>query len=153
MSTVTIKELTEKYLINTYGERPVAFVRGSGTSVWDAEGNEYLDLYGGHCVVSIGHCHPGWVEAIAAQASSLGFYSNVVSNDTRAAFQRRLVDFAPEPMAADWRSGEPQTTGRPADRPSSPAARAGSSPTTSVERRRSGSFSRSRPTRRRSWGS
>jgi acetylornithine/succinyldiaminopimelate/putrescine aminotransferase len=76
----------------------VAFVRGKGCTVWDANGNEYLDLYGGHCVASLGHSHPHWALRVAHQAETLGFYSNVAYNDVRAAFHARLVQFAPAHM-------------------------------------------------------
>ena len=53
---------------------PVEPVRGSGSYVYDAAGTEYLDLYGGHAVISIGHAHPHYVRMISEQAARLGFY-------------------------------------------------------------------------------
>lgn len=61
-----------------YQLMPIELVRGSGCTVWDSTGKEYLDLYGGHAVISIGHAHPEWSAAIATQASTLGYYSNSV---------------------------------------------------------------------------
>jgi acetylornithine/N-succinyldiaminopimelate aminotransferase len=61
-----------------YGLLPIELVRAAGTRVWDADGKEYLDLYGGHAVISIGHGHAQWADAIAQQASTLGYYSNSV---------------------------------------------------------------------------
>lgn len=66
----------------------IEIVKGKGCHVWDKEGNEYLDLYGGHAVISIGHSHPTYVKAITEQVSNLGFYSNSVINS----LQQRLAD-------------------------------------------------------------
>ena len=51
----------------------VEIVRGRGCNVWDADGNKYLDLYGGHAVISIGHCHPHYIECVSRQLNRLGF--------------------------------------------------------------------------------
>lgn len=67
-------------LFDVYSLFDVTPVKASGCTVWDSEGREYLDLYGGHAVISAGHCHPHYVEAIARQAARLGFYSNSVQN-------------------------------------------------------------------------
>ena len=64
--------------------------RGAGCHVWDSNGQEYLDLYGGHAVISVGHAHPRYVEAISAQVSKLGFYSNSVQNPLQGKLARRL---------------------------------------------------------------
>ncbi|MDZ4859945.1 MAG: aspartate aminotransferase family protein [Candidatus Hydrogenedentes bacterium] len=77
MKTVEIKSLTESHIINTYGLRNLAFVRGKGTSLWDAEGNEYLDFFGGIAVTALGHCHPKVTDAIAKQAATLVHVSNL----------------------------------------------------------------------------
>lgn len=77
MKTDEIKSLTESHIINTYGSRSIAFVRGQGTSLWDAEGNEYLDFFGGIAVAALGHCHPKVTEAIAKQAATLVHVSNL----------------------------------------------------------------------------
>ena len=55
-------------------------VKGSDTTLWDKDGNIYTDLYGGHAVISVGHCHPHYVKKVQEQASTLGFYSNAVQN-------------------------------------------------------------------------
>ena len=68
----------------------IDIVRGKGCHVYDSEGQEYLDLYGGHAVISIGHCHPHYVEALSRQAATLGFYSNSVVNDLQVQFAHRL---------------------------------------------------------------
>ena len=67
-------------LYDVYPLFDVNIVKGNGCKVWDANGTEYLDLYGGHAVISIGHCHPRYVEAVSRQVSTLGFYSNSVVN-------------------------------------------------------------------------
>ena len=58
--------------------------------MWDDKGQEYLDLYGGHAVISIGHCHPHYVEMMTAQLGKLGFYSNSVINDLQRQLAKRL---------------------------------------------------------------
>lgn len=67
-------------LYNVYPLFNVNIVKGKGCKVWDDKGIEYLDLYGGHAVISIGHCHPHYTEAIERQVAELGFYSNSVIN-------------------------------------------------------------------------
>ena len=74
-------------LFNVYTLYPVEPVRGSGSRVYDAAGTEYLDLYGGHAVISIGHAHPHYVAALQEQVARLGFYSNSVENS----LQQRLA--------------------------------------------------------------
>ena len=63
---------------DVYPLNPIAIVKAQGSTVWDAEGNEYLDLYGGHAVISIGHTHPHYVKRITDQLGKIGFYSNSV---------------------------------------------------------------------------
>jgi acetylornithine aminotransferase len=65
-------------------------VKGRGCQVWDEQGQEYLDLYGGHAVISIGHSHPHYTEAISRQVSQLGFYSNSVINTLQQQLAARL---------------------------------------------------------------
>ena len=74
-------------LFNVYSLYPVEPVRGKGCFVYDGAGTEYLDLYGGHAVISIGHAHPAYVKALSEQGARLGFYSNSVGNS----LQRRLA--------------------------------------------------------------
>lgn len=68
----------------------IEIAKGLGCHVWDTHGTEYLDLYGGHAVISIGHCHPHYVEAISQQAATLGFYSNSVENSLQVRLAERL---------------------------------------------------------------
>mgnify|MGYP001021179315 CR=1 FL=1 len=68
MNTNDIKTLHDQYIINSYGERKLAIVRGEGMRLWDAEGREYLDCFAGIAVVALGHCHPEVTAAICEQA-------------------------------------------------------------------------------------
>lgn len=77
-------------LFEVYSLFPVNIVRGQGCRVWDDEGQEYLDLYGGHAVISIGHAHPHYVEAVSRQVGTLGFYSNSVVNKLQQELAERL---------------------------------------------------------------
>ena len=67
-------------LFDVYPLFDITIDRGEGAKVWDDKGEEYLDLYGGHAVISIGHSHPHYVEKITDQVKKLGFYSNYVKN-------------------------------------------------------------------------
>lgn len=68
----------------------INIVKGEGCHVWDSEGQKYLDLYGGHAVISIGHCHPHYVEKLTQQLNTLGFYSNSVINRLQEQLAERL---------------------------------------------------------------
>ena len=65
-------------------------VRGLDTTLWDKEGREYTDLYGGHAVISVGHCHPHYVKMLQDQLGKLGFYSNAVQNSLQRDLAARL---------------------------------------------------------------
>jgi len=65
-------------LFDVYPINPITIVKASGSNVWDDKGQEYLDLYGGHAVISIGHTHPHYVKRIEEQLHKLGFYSNSI---------------------------------------------------------------------------
>ncbi|MTI85689.1 MAG: acetylornithine transaminase [Firmicutes bacterium] len=92
MSTQEIMELTEKYIMKTYGRLPLALVKGQGSRVWDAEGNEYLDFVGGLAVDSLGHCHPAVVDAVTEQARTLMHVSNLYHIEPQAHLARLLVE-------------------------------------------------------------
>ena len=77
-------------LYDVYPLFDVNIVKGKGCNVWDDEGNEYLDLYGGHAVISIGHAHPEYVEKISNQVATLGFYSNSVINTLQQRVAEKL---------------------------------------------------------------
>ena len=68
----------------------INIVKGKGCHVWDDNGQEYLDLYGGHAVISIGHCHPHYVDMLTKQLNTLGFYSNSVINTLQSQLAERL---------------------------------------------------------------
>ena len=77
-------------LFNVYSLYPVEPVRGRGCFVYDTAGTEYLDLYGGHAVISIGHAHPDYVRAVSEQVARLGFYSNSVENPLQTRLAEKL---------------------------------------------------------------
>lgn len=77
-------------LFDVYPLFDINIVKGEGTKVWDDNGQEYLDLYGGHAVISIGHCHPHYTEKITQQLNALGFYSNSVINKLQVQLAERL---------------------------------------------------------------
>lgn len=92
-------DVEEEYQVATYKKFPFVIERGEDVWVYSSEGERYLDLYGGHAVVSTGHSHPRIVKAIADQASRLIFYSNLVYNDARARAARKLVEIAPADLS------------------------------------------------------
>lgn len=75
-------------LFDVYPLFDLNIVKGQGCLVWDDKGTEYLDLYGGHAVISIGHAHPHYVKMVSEQVARLGFYSNSVLNP----LQQQLAD-------------------------------------------------------------
>ena len=77
-------------LFDVYPLFDINIVKGKGCHVWDENGTEYLDLYGGHAVISIGHAHPHYVEMISSQVAQLGFYSNSVINKLQQEVAARL---------------------------------------------------------------
>lgn len=77
-------------LFDVYPLYDVNIVRGKGCHVWDDNNQEYLDFYGGHAVISVGHCHPHYVEMMTAQLNRLGFYSNSVINRLQQQLAERL---------------------------------------------------------------
>ena len=77
-------------LFDVYPLFDVNIVKGQGCKVWDDKGQEYLDLYGGHAVISVGHAHPHYVEKVNEQLNKLGFYSNSVKNDLQVQLAERL---------------------------------------------------------------
>ena len=77
-------------LFDVYPLYNVTPVKGKGVFVYDDNGTEYLDLYGGHAVISIGHSHPNYVKAVTKQISELGFYSNAIKNPLQVELSNRL---------------------------------------------------------------
>ena len=80
----------EMKLFDVYPLFDVNIVKGKGCKVWDDKGQEYLDLYGGHAVISIGHAHPHYIQKVTEQLQKLGFYSNSVINKLQVELAERL---------------------------------------------------------------
>lgn len=81
-------------LFEVYPTFSLNLERGYGTFLFDKEGNSYLDFYGGHAVISIGHSHPDWTNPLKKQLSKIGFYSNVVKNSKQLELSERLGAFS-----------------------------------------------------------
>ena len=77
-------------LFDVYPLFDVNIVKGKGCKVWDDKGQEYLDLYGGHAVISIGHAHPHYIKKVTEQIEKIGFYSNSVINKLQVELAERL---------------------------------------------------------------
>lgn len=88
-------ELTQRWqgaLMNNYGTPKLSLVRGAGTKVWDADGNEYVDYVAGIAVNALGHAHPAIVEAVSTQIASLGHVSNLFVAEPPVALAERLLE-------------------------------------------------------------
>jgi acetylornithine/N-succinyldiaminopimelate aminotransferase len=92
MTNAEIVNLTHAHLVNIYGCTPLAFARGQGSYLFDADGNRYLDLFCGLAVTSLGHGHPGVIRAIKDQADKLTHVSNVFHTEPTARLAQRLDD-------------------------------------------------------------
>jgi len=77
-------------LFDVYSLFDVTPVKAKGCTIWDDKGREYLDLYGGHAVISVGHSHPVYVEALKKQLDNIGFYSNSVKNPLQEELAHKL---------------------------------------------------------------
>ena len=88
----------DQFQLATYKKMPIAAEHGGGVWIYTSDGENYLDLYGGHAVAGTGHCHPHVVEAIQKQAGELLFYSNLVYSSARARAAEKLVSIAPAPL-------------------------------------------------------
>lgn len=86
--------------VKTYSRLPIKLESGNGVYVYDVEGNEYVDLYGGHCVTILGHCPPKVSDAIKTQSEKLIFYSNVVESEIRDEATSLLANLAPFKQSA-----------------------------------------------------
>ena len=94
MTTQDIVALTDKYIMPTYGRLPIAFVRGQGARLWDADGKEYLDFVAGIAVLGVGHSHPKITEAICQQAGEIMHTSNLYHIAQQAQLAERLADLS-----------------------------------------------------------
>ncbi len=77
-------------LFDVYSKYNVDLVKASGAKLWDADGKEYLDFYGGHGVISIGHSHPGYMEALTSQLGNIAFYTNIIENSRQKELAQKL---------------------------------------------------------------
>ena len=87
------------HLLPVYAQMPVRPVSGKGSWLFDEDGQEWLDAYGGHAVAATGHCHPHVVQAIGQQAATLLFYSTAVPHPNRERLADRLAALCPDPLA------------------------------------------------------
>jgi len=92
MTTAEIKAMATQYIMNTYGDRQLAFIKGEGAYVWDAEGKKHLDFLSGIAVNGLGHCHPRVVEAIRNQSETLLHISNLYYIQPQAKLAKILVE-------------------------------------------------------------
>ena len=93
-----VAALEERYQLATYKKMPIVAERGQGVWLFAADGQKYLDLYGGHAVAGTGHSHPHVVAALREQADKLLFYSNLVYSGARARAAEKLAAIAPAPL-------------------------------------------------------
>lgn len=77
-------------LFDVYPLYPIEIVKGKGSAVWAKDGQEYLDMYGGHAVISIGHSHPHYIQRVSEQLHALGFYSNSIENPLQSQLAEKL---------------------------------------------------------------
>lgn len=94
MNSLEIAQLAEQHLMRNYRPLPVAFVRGEGCRLWDAEGREYLDFVAGIAVMALGHSHPRIVETICTQAARLVHTSNLYLGENQARLAERLTSLS-----------------------------------------------------------
>jgi len=84
-------------LFNVYPIYNITPTKALGAKVWDDKNQEYLDFYGGHGVISVGHSHPNYVKAIQSQVEKIGFYSNSIQNPLQEAFAKKLTEVSAYP--------------------------------------------------------
>src|SRR5437868_1221715 len=85
-------------LFDVYPVNDITIARAKGSYVWDDKGQKYLDLYGGHAVISIGHSHPHYVKRLTDQLNQIAFYSNSVQNKLQEEFARKLGEISGYPQ-------------------------------------------------------
>ena len=84
-------------LFDVYPLNNIEIVKAQNSTVWDADGNKYLDLYGGHAVISIGHTHPHYVRRLTEQLNKVGFYSNSVIISQQIELAEKLGNLSAKP--------------------------------------------------------
>lgn len=87
-------EMGKEYVMNTYSRYPIALVRGKGSTVWDSDGQSYLDLVAGIAVNNVGHCHPTVVKALTEQAQTLIHCSNLYWNEPQVKLAKKLTEIS-----------------------------------------------------------
>jgi predicted acetylornithine/succinylornithine family transaminase len=92
VSLAELQALERDYVIGTYARNPVEFVRGEGSRLWDSDGHEYLDFLTGIAVVTLGHSHPHWVDAVTEQAKRLAHVGNLYYTEPSMVLAQRLSD-------------------------------------------------------------
>ena len=102
---MSLRDRAEAVILPTYPERPLALVRGVGCTVWDEDGNAYLDLVGGLAVNSLGYGHPAAVQALAEQAAVLGHVSNLFYSEPMVTLAERLCALSGQDRAFFCNSG------------------------------------------------
>ena len=96
----SVEDWTERYqhaVMNTFGPPQTVLVRGRGSTVWDADGGEYLDLLAGIAVTSLGHAHPALIEAVTTQLTTLGHVSNFFATEPQVTLAERLLELLGSP--------------------------------------------------------
>ncbi len=86
--------ITKGGLFDVYSLWDIEPVKAKGCTVWDAQGTQYLDLYGGHAVISIGHTHPHYIEMLKNQVDNIVFYSNSVLNNLQVQLSEKLGEIS-----------------------------------------------------------
>jgi acetylornithine aminotransferase len=94
-ATADLQKRWDAVMLRNYGTPPIAIARGSGATVWDVDGREYLDLLGGIAVSSLGHAHPAIVEAVSRQVATLAHTSNLAVHEPGVALAERLSALVP----------------------------------------------------------
>ena len=92
MNNKEIIDLDSKYIMQTYGRQPIALTHGNGATIWDADGNEYLDFFAGIAVIVLGQSHPKVIEAIQKQAEKLIHVSNVYYTEEQVKLAKKLAE-------------------------------------------------------------
>src|SRR6202162_3259670 len=106
MNNAEIIELTHRHMVDVYGCLPLAFARGYGAYLYDADGNRYLDFFCGLAVTSLGHGNPRIVRAIKEQAEKLTHVSNVFHTEPTARLVERLANHFGDGRSEERRVGK-----------------------------------------------
>ncbi|MCL2378851.1 MAG: aspartate aminotransferase family protein [Defluviitaleaceae bacterium] len=94
MTNQPLKHLSDQHILPTYARFPIAFTKGKGCRLWDADGKEYLDFMSGIGVTSVGHAHPAWIQAVTSQLQNLAHVSNLYYTEPGAKLAKRLCEIS-----------------------------------------------------------